>query len=64
MDHLVSRDWWMWQITVLASEFVHNPSAATEAKLKMIITEYRNSRQCLNQDAGNDEHAWSSYPAA
>jgi len=36
-----TTDWWMWQMYRRIAEIIHQPSIATEERLRALISEYR-----------------------
>jgi DNA phosphorothioation-dependent restriction protein DptG len=46
------RNWWLWQMYRQVASLINNPCEITEAKLRVLISEYRNmhERKCDNSD--------------
>lgn len=41
MQQEYTTDWWMWQMYRQVAAIIHQPSVATEARLRALICEYR-----------------------
>jgi len=49
----------MWKIYKQAADFLHDPSDASEARLKSAISAYRSHHERRRHSAGGDEHQWA-----
>lgn len=38
---MADKNWWLWQMYNQVARFINNPCSATDAKLQMLIEEYR-----------------------
>jgi len=59
MRESCSTEWWKWKVYKQAADFLHDPSDASEARLKSAINAYRSHYEHRRDKAGGDEHQWA-----
>ena len=59
MDSNSMTDKWLWRMYREVAQYVHAPTAANEAELLNLISQYRKQVAGTASAANHDEHEWA-----